>query len=329
MRSNWFLRIFVLFVLACGVSAVAQDSSLTNITGSGTKGKIPLFTGTNKIGNSKITQDGSGNEHFGAGITAKGVISGLSDVDAGGNVNASGGVTAGGVISGSSDVDLLGNVNATGYVFSEDFVESAAGVYGGFGSFGATFSGQGAFQPSSSAAIISSTADGTQVVQGQQFFNGGFEFAFYDLNSNAVFYGDSVGDTVAIGSKSAAVPLKSGKMVKVYSQESTQVWFEDFGSAQLVGGVATVKLDSKFSQLVNTKQPYHVFLTPNGDCHGLYVTQKEQNSFEVRELGGGQSSVAFDYRISALRNGYEKVRLEPAIMPTLSKTPQRPQTPKK
>jgi hypothetical protein len=30
----------------------------------------------------------------------------------------------------------------------------------------------------------------------------------------------------------------------------------------------------------------------------------------VRELGGGQSSVAFDYRIVALRRGFENVRLE-------------------
>jgi len=139
-----------------------------------------------------------------------------------------------------------------------------------------------------------------------------------------VFYGDIYGDTVATGSKSAAVPLSSGQMVKVYSQESPQVWFEDFGSAKLVGGVATVKLEAKFAQLVNTKKPYHVFITPNGDCHGLYVAQKGRNSFEVRELGGGNSNVEFDYRISALRKGYETVRLEPAVMPKVSKPPVRP-----
>jgi hypothetical protein len=30
----------------------------------------------------------------------------------------------------------------------------------------------------------------------------------------------------------------------------------------------------------------------------------------VRELGGGRSTVAFDYRIVALRRGFENVRLE-------------------
>ncbi len=117
-------------------------------------------------------------------------------------------------------------------------------------------------------------------------------------------------------------------MVKVYSQESTQVWLEDFGTASLVGGLATVKLDAKFAQLVDTKMPYHVFLTPNGDCHGLYISRKDATTFEVRELGGGQSSVDFDYRISALRNGYEKVRLEPAMLPKLS-VRKHPAAPKK
>jgi hypothetical protein len=40
----------------------------------------------------------------------------------------------------------------------------------------------------------------------------------------------------------------------------------------------------------------------------LYVTSKTATSFEVRELGGGTSSIRFDYRIVALRKQYENVR---------------------
>ena len=71
-----------------------------------------------------------------------------------------------------------------------------------------------------------------------------------------------------------------------------------------------VRLDAKFMQTVNTRQEYHVFLTPNGDCKGLYVHQKSQGSFEVRELGGGNSNIKFDYRITALRKGYENTRFK-------------------
>jgi hypothetical protein len=51
-----------------------------------------------------------------------------------------------------------------------------------------------------------------------------------------------------------------------------------------------------------------VFSVPNGDCRGLYVTNKSANSFEVRELGGGASNIRFDYRTTAIRRKYETVR---------------------
>ena len=39
------------------------------------------------------------------------------------------------------------------------------------------------------------------------------------------------------------------------------------------------------------------------------MARKTASSFEVRELGGGTSSVMFDYRIIALRKNYESIRL--------------------
>ena len=63
---------------------------------------------------------------------------------------------------------------------------------------------------------------------------------------------------------------------------------------------------------LNTEMEYHVFLTPNGDCNGLYVTQKTATSFVVRELKHGTSSIAFDYRIMAKRKGHENVRMAEA-----------------
>ena len=53
---------------------------------------------------------------------------------------------------------------------------------------------------------------------------------------------------------------------------------------------------------------YKVFTEPDGDCKGLYVTNKTATSFEVHELGGGTSSVEFDYRVMAVRKKYEAVR---------------------
>jgi hypothetical protein len=118
------------------------------------------------------------------------------------------------------------------------------------------------------------------------------------------------GDLTCTGSKSAVVPVDGGsRNVALYAIEGPENWFEDAGSAQLSNGVAVVSLEPVFGQTVNTEMEYHVFLTPNGDCKGLYVSQKTPTSFEVRELGGGTSSIAFDYRIMAKRKGYESIRL--------------------
>ena len=120
------------------------------------------------------------------------------------------------------------------------------------------------------------------------------------------------GDTACTGALKSVVATTSSagaRRVETYSMQSPENWFEDFGSGALSNGAATVRLDAAFTQTVNTGIEYHVFLTPNGDSNGLYVSQKTATSFEVREQGGGTSSIAFDYRIVAKRVGYEKVRL--------------------
>jgi hypothetical protein len=120
---------------------------------------------------------------------------------------------------------------------------------------------------------------------------------------------DVSGDMYCSGSKSAVVPVDNGaRKVALYAVESPKNWFEDFGSGHLANGSAVIELESTFAQTVNT-QNYHVFITPNGDCKGLYVSQKSAGGFEVRELGGGTSSIEFDYRIVAERRGFENVRM--------------------
>ena len=142
---------------------------------------------------------------------------------------------------------------------------------------------------------------------------------------------DVSGDLGCSGTKSAVVPVDSGqRRVALYAVEAPQNWFEDFGGGQLISGSATVRLDPTFAQTVNTGSDYHVFLTPKGDSKGLYVTNETTTSFEVHEQQGGQSNIAFDYRIVALRKGYEEVRLADKTeqwKQMLAHTPKRRATP--
>jgi hypothetical protein len=120
----------------------------------------------------------------------------------------------------------------------------------------------------------------------------------------------SIGDLVCTGSKSAAVPVDGNRMVRLYAVEAADNWFEDAGAGQITNGSAVIRFDPTFSQTISGDTDYHVFLTPEGECEGLYVTNKGANGFEVHELRGGHSNVAFSYRIMAKRKGYENVRMQ-------------------
>ena len=144
------------------------------------------------------------------------------------------------------------------------------------------------------------------------------------------FAGIFFGDLAATGAKSAAVPFPDGSRRLLYSLESPESWFEDFGTGRLVRGRGTVKIDQAFRGVV--RGAYHVFLSPEGDCQGLYVARKSAGAFEVRESQGGRSSIRFSYRIVARRKDvaaprFAKVRLP--VMPKGADAPiQSPEVPR-
>jgi hypothetical protein len=121
---------------------------------------------------------------------------------------------------------------------------------------------------------------------------------------------DVSGNLQCTGTVSGVAAVDGGaRKVALNSVQSPEAWFEDAGSGQLSGGQAVVNIESVFGQTINTGVEYHVFLTPDGDCKGLYVAEKSATSFVVKELGGGTSSIAFDYRIMAKRKSFETLRL--------------------
>jgi hypothetical protein len=105
-------------------------------------------------------------------------------------------------------------------------------------------------------------------------------------------------------------PDVDGTVRAMYAMQSPEVWFEHFGSSTLHNGSAHISLEPLFGGTVNSGVEYHVFLTPKGECEGLYIASEGPEGFDVRELRHGKSSVGFDYRIVAKRKGYETVRME-------------------
>jgi len=120
---------------------------------------------------------------------------------------------------------------------------------------------------------------------------------------------DVSGNLFCTGTLEAAVNGQGKKKIGLYTMQSSEDWVEDFGSGALLGGVTTIQLDPRYARTISGQANYHVFLTPAGDCDGLYVANRTATSFEVRELKSGNSSVQFDYRIVAHRKGFDSARL--------------------
>ncbi|MBS9803139.1 hypothetical protein J4052_09200 [Bacillus toyonensis] len=138
------------------------------------------------------------------------------------------------------------------------------------------------------------------------------------------------GNFAATGTKSALVPHPDGSHRTLYCMESPESWFEDFGIGKLVNGKAVVHLDPDFCEIVHSEN-YHVFITPEGDSKGLYVSKKEPTGFEVREQQEGSSTLPFSYRVVAKRKDItpprlKKVRIaDEELHPSISETGNIPQ----
>lgn len=101
----------------------------------------------------------------------------------------------------------------------------------------------------------------------------------------------------------------AGAEVVAYGPRQTQPTMEDVGQARLINGQALVRMDSTFASAIDRSGNYLVFLTPEGDCNGLFIAGKFPSAFTVRELRGGHSSLTFDYRIVGKPYGSEEARL--------------------
>jgi len=128
------------------------------------------------------------------------------------------------------------------------------------------------------------------------------------VNSYAVY---AMGDFTATGTKAATVKTENGPK-ELYSQESPEIWFEDFGGAKVNNGIAKVDLKDDFLSTVtiNNEHPIKVFITPNSNLGNWWV-EKKGISFVLHAPDATDGS-EFDFRVVAKRAGYEDYRMEDA-----------------
>lgn len=106
---------------------------------------------------------------------------------------------------------------------------------------------------------------------------------------------------IGTGTVSTIVEDLDGNRVVMNCPEAPENLFMDYGQGELVNGYAKILIDPILTKniIVNEEHPLKVFVQLEGDCNGVYVTNKSAEGFEVIELANGNSNVSFSYSIVA------------------------------
>lgn len=105
------------------------------------------------------------------------------------------------------------------------------------------------------------------------------------------------------GTVSTIVEGAKGDKVTMFAPEAPEVLFQDHGVGQLINGKAHIFLDPHLVKNIEVSKdhPLKVYVQLEGDCNGVYVTNKSAQGFDVVELAGGSSNVSFSWMIVATR----------------------------
>jgi hypothetical protein len=105
------------------------------------------------------------------------------------------------------------------------------------------------------------------------------------------------------GTVNTVVRDLSNNLVALSAPEAPENLFQDYGQGQLSEGRAHIELDPILVRniVVDESHPLRVFIQLEGDCKGVYVTNKTGGGFDVVELEGGSSNTAFTWTVVANR----------------------------
>ncbi len=259
------------------VAGAGNNQSLTYLTsGSGGAFKGSTF-GLVTFGASAT--DGIGITAAGNNLSASSYTGGAGGIFKGNTVGVYGSAAT---VSNGTGIVGLGN-NVTGSVLTN----GSGGAFSGltFGVFGhATQSGNNTW--------------------GGYFDNASGDYAYVGgRNASGTVY-----KIIGSGTASSIVKTPDNNKVIMYCPEAPDILFQDYGSARLIKGKAVVKLDPIFSHniFVDETHPLIVIIQPEGQCNGVYVTNKTKEGFEVIELNNGNSDINFSWSVTAhRRNEYD------------------------
>ncbi|MCL9807356.1 hypothetical protein NAT51_17645 [Flavobacterium amniphilum] len=136
------------------------------------------------------------------------------------------------------------------------------------------------------------------------YFQGGvgaisYSYAGVLYNHNAAGTTGTSYKIIGNGVASTIIPDEKNIPRVMFCPEAPEVLFEDYGTGKLNNGEAYIALDKILaaSMKIDEKHPLKVFIQLEGDCNGVFVTDKSSNGFRVKELQNGSSNVSFSWHI--------------------------------
>jgi len=282
-----------------GINSTGTTYSQVTIVGSGTNDGVASTsddTVANGVWSRNLNSDGTAiigatnsiggyYPSDGAGVAGSGVdSSGISGMTGNGapNNSAHNGNTAG-YFSLDTDNDP-GTDNSSAFVFLAGKDEQSIGaisvtsrriLYGGY--------------------FVAGTATG-----GQSYSYVGLK---YNHNNDADATGGTDYKIVGNGTVSTLIPDEKNRPRVMFCPEAPEVLFEDYGIGKLVNGKAHIELDKILARSlkIDKEHPLKVFIQLEGNCNGVFVTNKTSKGFDVVELVNGTNSVDFSWHIVANR----------------------------
>jgi hypothetical protein len=219
-------------------------------------------------------------------------------------------------VDNAGNTTILGGASVTGIPGNDALVAGTTASFGGvagFGTIGLFGSGEGSSNPYGAFTYNDATSGGTAIGFQDASGTGVLVNGFNSAGSVKLQIQDD--GTVYAHNFVIAFDTPTGQKVTNYATMSSTPNVEDFGEAQLTGGQAYVSLKQAFAGEIDARTSYMVFITPEGDTRGVYVTQKTPAGFVVRENQGGRSNAAFSYRIVAKSFGSAAATMRPGIAP--------------
>ena len=319
--------------LGNGVNGQTKFNSTSSSNGkTGIFGNDVSTSGSFNIGVKGLSVRGTG--VYGVSTSGAGVSgTSTSDIGVQGTTPGNAATNAGVGVAGNSTY----GVGVAGSSTNHTGVEGSGAE---IGVQGESSSGTGVLGQSFDSWAVRGVSGGSTSPTGQ-FENtnaSGFSFEAFNSVTLADMFFDASGNLHITGeiftggscSKGCVVTQSTtGQKVTSYSARGSVPSIEDFGEGRLVNGVGHVAIAPDFASLMAPRATYLVFLTPEGDNRGLYVSNKTSAGFTVLESQGGHSTLVFDYRIVAKPFGDNNARLplyHPARVRLVNGYPAHPRT---